>query len=412
MPTRRPLPAVAPPLLALAVLAAACGGAPARVARFAAPPRVDPVDQYRQAVRHAAYARVAARAGEDARAYASFRAALRLHGDAQWAIEAARSAERAGLLGEAHDTWRWALRLADEGERGAIAREVERTAGLVPADAQRVAVIVHPAGARLELVREGSDQVRPLVGDDTVWLLPGRWRAEDPVDPEAGALASWRIGEAGPRLLAVALRRAPPSDVAPPQRVAAPTGPARPDPALARPTPPRDPAPAAGEPKRPEPAPRDAAPTDPGPGQPPAAAPDQGSEPPGQPALAGVHRWGPYATAGLGLAAAGAATWFGIQALQYAQIANDLDPDSAKYKANLKTYGDGAEQNALRANVAFAVGGALVAGGAAWWLLRPAPRSSISLQAAAPPGEPLRLAPPPSFKLALTGRSVLAAWRF
>ncbi|MEY3012415.1 MAG: hypothetical protein RIT45_1150 [Pseudomonadota bacterium] len=382
---------------ALALLLGACGGVGSGPVHFKAPPPVDTVDQYRKAVRHAAYARVAARAGEDAEAYAAYRAALALHAEIAWAAAAAAAAERAGMPGEAHDNWQLVARLADDdATRGRALKEAERLGGQIPVDATRVAIVVSPTGARVELVRDGETQGRPVIGDDAVWLLPGKWRVEDPENLQPGGVAELTVGPRGPRVVSVRLAREG-APVEAPRRVVRPAEPKAADPK------PQDPNQVVDG-KRTEPGPADPKPQDPAVGPTDPNQPDPNEPAPVAPGRSGIHAWGPYVVAGLGVGALAAGGVFGKLAMDHADIANGLNPKSATYEKNLTFYGDGAKQNALVANLAFAAGGLLVAGGAAWWFLRPQPRATVQLDAAA--------ADQPALTLGFTGRSVLARWTF
>jgi hypothetical protein len=400
--------------LAAAMTMAGCGGTATGPVRFTPPPRVDNVDIVRKALRHAAYARVAARAGEDAEAHASFRAALHLNPDVQCAVEAARAAERARLFGEAHDDWQQALRLAhDDANRASIAVEVERTAALVPSTHVRVAVLISPRGSRVALTSERGGEPRPLIGDDAVWLAPGEWIVDDPDHPTPGGLARIRVGVEGQRVVAVMIQgRGRASDERngavvtkrdpTPQQAADPA-----TPPATKPTP-RPDAPQPSDPQPSDPQPSDPQPSDPQPSDPqPSDPPDGSPDVPSQPAVAGVHSWGPYVLAGLGVVGLGAASYFGVTALQNANIANDLAVTRSRYESELAQYGGDAQSQARLANLSFAAGGVLLAGGAVWWLLRPTTKATISLS-----DDTSTSALAPRLTLGLDGRSVLARWIF
>ena len=90
-----------------------------------------------------------------------------------------------------------------------------------------------------------------------------------------------------------------------------------------------------------------------------------------------------------------------------ADVANGLNPASKTYDSNLALYGTAATDNALYANVAIAAGGALIAGGVSWLVLRPSTRSSILVDAGA------GLAPKPAaWTFSLYGKGVLARLTF
>lgn len=386
-------------LATVALLSASCGSVGSGPIHFAPAAKVDTVDKLRRAIRHAAYARVAARAGEYAEAYAAYRAALALHADAAWSRAAAEAAERAGFPGESRDNWLLTARLVDDPDaRKHATEQAERVEGTMPVDATRVAVVVVPAGARIELYRDNSNEGRPVIGDDAVWLLPGTWRVEDPETLEPGGVTTMRIGPNGPRTIAVHLRRdgapVPPPE---PRRVVRP----KPDPATT-PGEQTDPHKVVEGPK---PDPEQPAPNQPNP-QGPVVGPEQPDPAPlpGKPSR-GIHGWGPYALAGLGVAAIGGGAFLGKLAFDYADIANGLDETSGRYQENLTFYGDGAKNYALFANVAFAAGGLLIAGGAAWYFLRRVPRATVHLDAAGAP-EASQLT------FGFDGRSVSARWSF
>ena len=189
-------------------LAAACGPGATAPVRFRAPPEVDSVDELRRAIGYVSYARVAARAGEFKESYAAYRAALRIHADGEWFADAAQVAEKGQLFGESHDCWVQAAALAGDAEtRKRHDQQADRLKSLIPAGNVAVAVVVEPQGVRIELRQADDSHGRPLLGDEVVWLEPGEWTAEDPDAVTPGALARFRVGSAGPHVVAVSLQR-------------------------------------------------------------------------------------------------------------------------------------------------------------------------------------------------------------
>jgi len=376
------------------VMLAACGPGATAPVRFRAPPEVDSVDELRRAIGYVSYARVAARAGEYRESYAAYRAALRIHADGDWYADAAQVAEKGQLFGEAHDCWLQAAALAHDGEqRKAHGQQVDRLKSLIPAGLVPVAMVVEPQGVRVELRQEDKDDSRPILGDEVVWLEPGYWTAEDPDSVTPGAVARFRVGAAGPHVVAVAVQRRPGDE--PPSRVAKADpnakGPTKVDP-KPNPEPDKTPDPNANPGKNVVPDPE--------------VTPDPGPEQKAT-ASSSIHRWAPWVVTGLGVAAVGAGVFFGTQAMANADVANGLNPASKSYDSNLALYGDAAKDNARYANVAIAAGGALVAGGVSWLVLRPHTRSTILVDAGAGAA-----APGSAWTFGFFGKSVLARLTF
>lgn len=401
-------------------LLSGCGPAATAPVRFRPPPEVDAIDQLRASIAHASYARVAMRANEPREAYAAMRAALRLQPDAERYADAARIAEAGGLMGEATDCWQAAARYSlDRAARDRHLQEADRTTALIRPGTVRVGLVVQPAGSRVELRQEGAADSRPVLGDEVVWLEPGAWQIEDPESSSPAPLRRFVAGAAGPQIVAVLVERRgedpEAAEIERRRRLAGDPG------AIARQGASGDGKTAdgktgtgkTGDGKTGTGKTGDGKTGTGKTGDPRGVAKGDDEPPPEKPlprpaGPSSVHRWAPYVVAGLGAAAAGAGGYFGWLAWQNVQIANDLNPADAKYDKNLATYGAAARDNAKLANIAFAAGGALVAGGATWLLLRPAPRSSVMLDAAAGP----EAVNAPKWQLLWSGRQVGLAWVF
>lgn len=403
---------VALPAVVLASLAG-CGGSGEQVRLGAETIADEPRPQrYAAALRLAAVARVEARAGLDELAAEHFRAAYRKHEDAAFLLAGAVAAERARLYAEASDMLREALthELPKE-QRSKAESDLARVAPQVPAGLVRVPIHVAPEGARVELTRSEPGQVRPagskpdrvVLVSGWVFLQPGTWSIYSTARGYQPELQTVKVVRSGASNVQVALR---PEDRGP--SVADPTRPSRDDRSVAvpGPTPPEDdvgtdvsdasdapdPSPkpepkprpepiAKPEPKpepepkpvvvkKPKPKPADPDPTEPGldPGEGPTVELDVAYGP------QGVHKWGPYATAGLGVALLGAGGFFGYTAQQSGQEASDLGNQNlspAAYDSQFGKLVQQAEDQALFANLAFAGGGLLLAAGTAWWWFAP-----------------------------------------
>lgn len=415
---------VALPAVLLASLAG-CGGSSEQLRLGAETIADEPRPQrYAAALRLAAVARVEARAGLDELAAEHFRAAYRKHEDAAFLLAGAVAAERARLYAEASDMLREALthELPKE-QRNKAESDLARVAPQVPAGLVRVPIHVAPEGARVELTRSEPGQVRPagskpdrvVLVSGWVFLQPGTWSIYSTARGYQPELQTVKVVRSGSSNVQVALR---PEDRGP--SVADPTRPSRDDRSVAVPGPTAPdeepgtdlsdasdtPEPAPKPEPKPRPKPEPIAKPEPKPETEPIAKPEPKPEPkpvvvkkpkpkpidpdPTEPGLdpgegptveldvahgpQGVHKWGPYATAGLGVALLGAGGFFGYTAQQSGQQASDLGSQNlspAAYDSQFGKLVQQAEDQALFANLAFAGGGLLLAAGTAWWWFAP-----------------------------------------
>ncbi len=373
-------------------------------------------ERYTQALRLASLARVEARAGLEQLAAEHWRAATRLGGEPIWVVEQAEAQERARLYAEARETATRALaRDLNPGEKQRAEQVVARVTPQIPAGLVRVAILVRPEGARVELSRadrkshRGAERV--LIGSGHAWLAPGTWAMETTAKGFSSELRTVQVGGDG-SLVAIALvpedqgaamvNAQPEPEETP---VVVPVVP----PATAKPVvaeapivpvapvqpvkPVEQPKPAevakAIEPPKPVEKPKPvevAKPVEqpkvvepPPPAEEPKPVVKQDVVPPvgvekhadtaGK--VSWIHKVGPYTVAGLGVLALGAGGWFGIQAMSDASSANGLNPKTATYSGQVDTLATSATHNATLANALIVSGGVLVAAGAAWWLFAP-----------------------------------------
>lgn len=424
------------PSVLLASLAG-CGGAAEQVRLGEETIADEPRPQrYAAALRLAAVARVEARAGLDELASEHFRAAYRKHEDAAFLLAGAVAAERARLYAEASDMLREALthELPKE-QRSKAESDLARVAPQVPTGLVRVPIQVAPEGARVELTRSEPGQTRPagskpdrvVLVSGWVFLQPGTWSIYSTARGFQPELQTVKVVRSGSSIVQVALR---PEDRGP--SVADPTRPSRDDRSVAEPgptSPETDPGredgsddgsdvaaasdtPAPVKPetkpvvkpetkpkpepvvvKKPKPKPVDPDPTEPGldPGEGPTVEVDVAHGP------QGIHKWGPYATAGLGVALLGAGGYFGYTAQQSGQDASDLGSQNlspAAYDSQFTKLVQQAEDQALFANLAFAGGGLLLAAGTAWWWFAPVAKPVVRPESARPRESGAWKAPP------------------
>lgn len=319
---------------------------------------ISPTERYVQSLRLAALGRVESRGGEDEMASEHFRAAYRKHELADYLLQAAKSAEHAKLYAEAHDSMRRVLLhdLAAE-DRSRAEAEVARLAALVPPGLVRVAVQVAPEGARVELTRQQPGELRRdgknpagrpydrlVLGSGWVFLAPGTWAVYSAAKGYQSELQTLNLAPDSAELVAVSLQV---EDTGP--QLADPTRPKgakKPDEEIGP-----------DEKKPPEP-----------------EGPVVQFNMDTTPKRSKVHTYGPMGLSVLGVAALGAGGWFGYQAVQNGQAANDLTSQGlskTQYDSDLQFYLAAAQSNAQRSNYAFIGGGALVALGTLWWWLAP-----------------------------------------
>lgn len=449
---------IALPVLFLSFCAlVACGGAAATVetsGRLDADGLTGP-ERYAQAVRLASLARVEARAGLQQLAAEHWRAATRLGGEPIWVVEQAEAQERARLYAEAGETATRALaRDLNPAEKQRVEQLLARVTPQIPPGLVRVAILVRPEGARVELSRadrknrRGAERV--LIGTGHAWLAVGTWAVETTAKGFSSELRTVQVGAEG-NLVAIALvpedqgqamvnaqSETHESPLVPPVPVAVEK------PIVVAPTPaPAEVVEAAPPPQKPQEIQKPvevAKPLEqPQPAEvlKPAETPKPDEQPkpvevvtpvePTKPAedakqevraptgveksaepvgsVSWIHKVGPYAVAGLGVLALGAGGWFGAQALSAANSANALNPKGASYSSQIDTLGSSAQSNATLSNVLIVSGGALVVAGAAWWLLAPhadVPKSRTHAQVEASPvaaAVPLIGVSPSSFSL-------------
>ena len=190
---------------------AACGGAGHAVeqsGRLDADGPTGP-ERYTQALRLASLARVEARAGLEQLAAEHWRAATRLGGEPIWVVEQAEAQERARLYAEARETATRALaRDLNPTEKQRAEQLIARVTPQIPAGLVRVAILVRPEGARVELSRadrksrRGAERV--LIGSGHAWLAPGPWAVETTAKGFYSELRTVQVGGDG-NLVAIAL---------------------------------------------------------------------------------------------------------------------------------------------------------------------------------------------------------------
>ncbi len=418
--------------------------------------------RYPAALRLAARARLNVRAGRDTLAGEYYRAAYRTHADLHFLFEYARAMERAERYAEAHEALKRAqMHPLSQEERERVDGDVARLATLIPAGLVRIVVQARPDTTRVVLVPEGATgggEPRVVIGPGTIFVPKGVYRIESEAVGYQSELRSFRAGQHDAELLAIALRRH--TDAPLPigregeggglvagarvdSKAVTTTEPAgqRDDDAVVA---------GAGEDARDHSAdarvvtkvaPQGSDIAD-GDGKADEAdesdrADDQDGDaddardhevaddrsqdaevdkdvalddvPAPAPSNRGgwLHRYGPFIVAGVGVATVGAGGYFGYEAMDTATRVKNLDQSSPNYTTNFNTFADYAKQQGLFANVMFATGGALVAGGALWWLLAPSTHSSThvlgSMEGSA------SLLPP---DVGFDGRSMWATWRF
>lgn len=380
----------------LTVQLAACSGA--EVTSPAAGRRGIEVDlsgpeRYAAALRLAALARVEARAGEDPLAAEHFRNAYRLQQAVPFLVAYAQAAERAGLFAEAHDALRRLLGHAlSEDQRKIIETQEKRVAALVPPGLQRVAVLVSPDGARVEMSREGTTKrngpERMLIGSGDVFLQPGTWNLETGAKGFNSELRTVQVGPPETNVVAIELQLEDqgPALVGTPNARQPRQIDKRPIPLVQdkKPDPPKGPTLTLGE------------------------VP--------QTAKRGfIATWGPIATTGLGVLVVGAGGWFGYQTQVAANDIAAVQPGGSDYVAknlttNQQTQLDSVHANQTLANYAFIGGGALVAIGSLWWLLQPAaqPEAPVQQLTEAPRPPTPSVLPVPT----VSGRGAALTWKF
>ena len=457
-------------LSSLLLLLSACGTAPTLVQdtqRLDAEGLTGPA-RYTQALRWTALARVEARAGADQMASQHLRAATRLGGEPAWLLEQAEAEERAKLFAEARDTAQRALlrdllpteKLRAEAVISRVTPQIQQ--GLV-----RVAILVRPEGARVELNRAdakrrrnyagGAGAERVLIGTGYAWLVPGTWTLETTQKGFNSELRTIQVG-ADANLVAIALtaedqgpalvnqnpggnpptpvvvpepepepvpvvvapvvvpapvvpvvppvvpvapvpvavvkplpvpppveipkpvevtkpaeitkpvevaKVIPPKPIEPPKPVAPPKPIEPPKVVEKKPEPPQETKLEPQKPKEPEPEPL--------PPRVEIAKPhvdlQEEAEPGGRPSW--IHRVGPYAVAGLGVAALVTGGVFGALALNDASSANGLNPKDKTYDSQVDTLANSANSHAALSNALLISGGVLVAAGTVWWFLAP-----------------------------------------
>lgn len=381
--------------LLLLVALTACGGGQANgnlAPRHGIEVDLSAPEKYAAALRMAALARVEARAGLDELAAEHFRGAYKLHETPPFLFAYGQAAERAKLYAEAHEAAVRALShdLSDE-QRKVLEDNEKRLAALVPPNVQRVAILVQPEGARVELSREGFDKgrgpERTVIGSGEVFLLPGTWHLETSAKGWSSELRTFQVGGGEGDVIAIQLHRED-------------EGPAL----VGTPNPKQ---PKVIEKRRiPEPQPEKK--VEPGPG--PTIVVE---EHPKAPQRGFLSKYGPVTTTVLGVLAVGAGGWFGYQTQVAATNANDVLPGGANYNAKTyralsQDYLDQANQNARLAQGLFVGGGVLLAAGTLWWVLSPS-------AASAPAPELTQTTPVRGWKLPVPSVSlqgVSLAWPF
>jgi hypothetical protein len=380
--------------LLLLVVLTACGGgqvAGKPLPRYGIEVDLSAPEMYAAALRMAALARVEARAGQDELAAEHFRGAYKLHETTVFLFAYGQAAERAKLFAEAHEAAVRALShdLTDD-QHKALEDNEKRLAALVPPGLRRVAILVQPEGARVELAREGHDKLqgpeRIVIGSGEVFLLPGIWHLETSAKGWSSELRTFQVGGGEGDVIAIQLH---PEDQGP---------------ALVG-------TPNVRQPKViekhqiPEPQEKKVE-NKPGP----TVIVEDHPRPPDRGFL---NKYGPVTTTILGVLAVGAGGWFGYQTQVAANNANAVLPGGSQY--NVGTYRQQnadfkaeADANSTRATGLFIGGGVLLAAGTVWWLLSP---SAVS----APAPELTDSAPTRGWKLPVPSVSlhgVSLAWTF
>ena len=422
-------------LLTAALFAPGCSAPPVKQVVLKGTARTAPSHFYPQSLRLAARGRVQARAGDDALAAEYFRAAYQAHPDIRYLLDYARSCERARYFNEASTAFAEALThdLTDE-ERKRVKGEIERLQTLIPKGEVPVTLQIRPRTAQA-IVSRPADKADPrskhfervVMGDAKIFLRPGQYQVHVDARGFRAELRSFRV-KAGSattsqgQLVAVRLQPDEKVPLAVAQHkhhggVPVATGGTKPTakPAVK---------PAAGTAKTPddegggdEGDDGDDEPKvvaggggeddgeDSGETEDPGAAVDVGVSAGGGGGSSGLHKWGPIATAGVGVLALGGGAALYFMAQSEKDLAEAVDP-TIRNRQELFDYHTGnAELYWNMQYIAYGVGGALVVAGTVWMALGPKRTAHSGEQRSF--AEALR----PS-RLSFTGRALGATWRF
>lgn len=413
-------------LLFLIATLAACGGPTEQVTltprrgiewQFTAPER------YAMSLRMAALARIETRAGQDELAAEYYRAAYHLHQSPALLIGYGQSVEKAKLFAEARDAAELALTFdMSEAQRKLLEDNLKRLSALVPPGLHRVAILVQPYGARVELNRAGRNKLegpqRVLLGSGDVFLAPGTWNIESSAKGYNSELRTFQVGGPEGNTVAIALTE----EESGPMLVGTPN--AKPGKiqekhdVLITPEPKADPVPNKVPEKvplpdiKPEPdkvpivPPKLVIPED----KPQDTETGLIAQAPPRSGKSFLHAYGPVTVSALGAAALLAGGWFGLQTRQNAQDVKTLSPGTLSFLSDQTTLISSAQDNSKLANYCFVGGGLLIAAGTAWWILGPSAHPPATTGDAAPPTLWQRISAVPQFSVAPTGFS--AAWIF
>jgi len=352
---------------------------------------------YPTALREAARARMHERAQEHALAADGFRRAFDQFPDLAFLYTYAAAAERAGWYAEAESAWRKVLRYAlSEEDRARADGEATRLKSLVPKDMVRVAVQVTPHHARL--VFESDKGKRAMSSGGEIYLRSGRYKVSIQAAEHGSETRTIYVGTRPAETFAVVLKHGGGTVVVPDKK---------PDDKKPDDRKPDDKKPDDKKPDLVEKKPDTKKPDkDPDP------FPDEQIERrPGRTSGRGFL-WGatPWISAGIGVAAIGAAGYFGWRATDDAAVANGFNPADKGYSTKVAGQIDYAKQDALLATIGLAVGGAFVVGSALLFTLRPS--TSSEARADEPPEPGFSLGARGAPRLVFDGTGLRALVRF
>lgn len=419
-------PQVAAICIAVLLLSAVgCSAPPAKQVVLKGTARTAPSHFYPQSLRLAARGRVQARSGDAALAAEYFRAAYQTHRDIRYLLDYARSCERARFFNEASMAYTEALTHdIDEADRKRVTAEIERLATLVPKGEVPVTLQIRPhsaraivAGTTAKKTGRAKSYERVVMGDAKIFLKPGKYRVHVQANGYRAELRSFRI-KAGSatssqgQLVGVTLQPDEKVPLAIAQHEHHGTPGKKPGKVGKKPADPdKKPVEAAADPSAEKPDP-DTADDD---------EEDGGGEEGGAgeediPADAGVssgggggggalHKWGPIATAGVGILAIGGGAGLYFLANSEKDLAEAVNPSARNRAEIFDFHSKNAEFYWNMQYVAYGVGAALVVGGAIWMAAAP---SSVAV---APHERGLAEVLRPT-QLSFSGRTLGATWRF
>lgn len=412
-------------VLAVAALAVSgCSAPPAQQVVLKGMARTAPSHFYPQSLRYAARGRVQARAGDDALAAEYFRAAYHQHPDIQYLLSYARACERAKYFNEARQAYQEALTHdLDEDESKRVKSEVERLATLISKTQVPVTLQIRPRNARA-IVSSPADKASPqpasfervVMGDAKIFLKPGKYTVHVAADTYRGQLRSFRVRPGNTtssqgQLIAVTLRPEAKVPLALSQhRGSGATATSKNVGKSTRKTADNDDDDddeevADADTKGDGTTGDDTTGSDGSDGSDVDDAVDAGVADSGGSGGSSLHKWGPIATAGVGVLALGAGGGLWYLAMDEAALAEAVNPAAGNRTEIFEHHRGNAELYWNMRIVAFGVGGALVAAGTIWMAVAP---KNVAL---APANRGLASTLRPA-DVHFDGRTFGATWRF